>query len=1055
MSELFTQSPGVCEPREEVWAPVWQRGAAGVLRWLLVVLAAAVVAGSLLLVSIPGPPIPLTDAVEVGRAPMMLLRLIDALGLYYVWPTSTGTEIKSTVLEVGLAGAAVLLGMAWILRGLVARRSSVASGPTPGLQAEWHVRWLGQTELVDVAQALLVLVVLWSAISRVWSPAPELSIRATVIIAVQAAWALSLSRGLAMAGPSHRTVRAIAVALVLSCLFSTVLALGFTGLPRWPVESFFPVGRGRLFAACLVPAVLLTIAWMVGETGNVLRGPFRQGVGRWSARVLGLIALIVVLAVLILGNLRAGSRAAWVGCLAGLITLVWLAVSRRAKIVVSVVGLAVMLVVVLGLIRFAGTSGSFEAADVRLCNYGWRYALQTWAQSRGTGIGQAGYTMSCEPWRLADLIDDPTAVGARWRGHAQNEWLEVLTDLGLVGFHLTIGVYVLTLMGGTRALRQLEPGPLRRCLIGLMAAMVGMGVEACMSSALRHEPLPALWYTILGSVWAILLSCRLSARTLWLNWPLRAGGVVVLFLLGLATAAGSWRCFLGEHVLALSGRRLRTHRIAEAFGMTDRVLQDTLRPRHHAQARLNAARAHWGIGAQQMARVFYEVRQAVGAASTLPASQPAATTQPVDILWADPSFQLKWGRAKQHLERALDLLGVLNAKQPGFFGAAALEAEVCLALDQLWQLPASLTGPQARHAVGEAADQIRRYRRRRITALIAAMERQPFNDDLLVSLFRANMNLPLPHVIDLLRRPMRGPLPSEEYRSVILQVSTYKGFKEAFEPFVQRARRDTTAAGRDEWVDTFSPETLRIAAIILAAEGNMKQAVETATLSVRLYASEHQRFSVQQALAMTELGWYQLINDPTDPNTALQTLRRAVVECERPIGNSSLQPIFRRVIQAVLVKGDEVAARRLASAVPWADGEVDPNLALAWAYEVLGRTFHRLGPDKRPKKWPVWVDRAAELDPNSPSIQVMVAAKACEQGDDERAAASLERVWEQSTSLKQRQECLRTLLYALRKNPRSRPLRRLELRITREFRASTQRAPTTATTAPAARPARR
>ncbi len=1035
--------------------------AATLLRWLLVAIAVGVLASSLLLTSVASAPAALARAVEAGDASAGLRRVVDVVCVFYRTHTSSGTEIKSLSLGLGLAAVLVVGAAAWLLWGLGDRSPSGGSEPATGVQDDRFLRWLGRIGLVDVAQVLLVLVIVWSVLSRAWSPAPDLSIRATVIVAVQAAWALTLSRGLALVGRSGSTVRAIGVGLVLSCSLAGLLALRLRGFEEWPVEAFFPVGQAQSFSACMLAAAVLTLCWMAGFAPKAGEDSAKTGMGWWAVRVLGLGGLAGVLVLLAWAIVSSGSRAAWLGCGAGLIGLAWFALGRRGKAVLAPFALAGLIGACLWLHHFAYTRGTLESADVRLCDYGWRYALRAWAQSWGTGVGQAGYALTSELQMMDDLIHDPDALGVLWRGHAQNEWLEVLTDLGLVGFHLTIGVYVLTLIAGATALGRIGPGPARRWLIGLMAAMVGMMVEECLGCGLRLEPFPVVWYTVLAGIWALLLADRAEGSVWVPRWPARLVGGGAFVVVGVLVWHSAWRCFVGENALALAGQRVRSPRVAEAIGMTRLAMNRTLLPRHQARARLFAAQAHARLAAEPMSRVFRQAGrpdegvQSQPPGQTGPAAQTGPSTPPPRALWADPSFRATWDQAERHLTAALRVLTELQAKLPGFPGGAALEADVCRTLTRLWRLRVELTERQTGLAFREAVDAMRGYQRREDAALVAALSREPFRDDLLVVLLRKSTKLPLTHVIDLLRLPLRNPLLPEEYRAVILQVSTSEGFAQAFQPFLERALQDAATSNEREWQDPFSPETLRIDAVILSAQGKIDQAIARLNQAVRLYEMAHYRLSVQQAATMGDLGWYRFVTDPTRPHLALEAYEQALEVCERPRRHPSVKPTYRRMIHVILATGNESAARELAPMLPQAGPAVDPNVLLAWSYEVLGRAFHQLAPDRRPPAWAGWVARAAELDPNAPDIQVLFALMSCERGEDRRAAASLERAWRQGVLPHQRQECVRTLLYALRKNPTSEVLKALHRRIEQKARAATQpaRVPTSApvrtSTAPA------
>lgn len=1020
---------------------------ATILRWALVAVSAVVVASSLLLVSPSSAPSSLVEETEVGVGPSALSELVEFLSLGYAHATFSGREVKSLPIGLGVGVVALIVGVGLIRR--VGRSESLGDNPSARTQADWSVQWLGQLRLVDIAQVLLVLTVLWSVISRSWSAAPDLSIRATAVVAIQAAWALALSRGLAWHGSSAGAVRAVAMGIVLSCFVATALVLRLHGLEQWPAESFFPVGSSRVYAACMVPAFILTLAWMPVPAANARRGSRAIGIERWTAHVVGLAGLLLVLIMLAWGIASSGSQASWLGCAAGVFALVWFWTSGRRK-TVAVVGAALMPAALAWTVVSARSSGSVEAADVRLSGYGARGALQTWVWSRGTGVGQGGYTMSCESARVAEQVGDPTALTVRWDGHANCEWLEVLADLGLIGFHLTIGVYILTLLAGIRALKELDRGPLRRCLIGLMAALAAMAVQECLGSGLRTSPLPVMWYTILAAIWAILLSCRTARPAIRPNRSVGLVGTLLVVGVGIAVSVLAWRDFVGERGLVRAENLLRDGKLDEAIMTARRAAQGILNPRRQVRTQSTLARANLGLGMIQFTEVYQESRRALASArrqaqaTSGPTSRPGGPSDTLRGLWSDTSFRMKWDESERRFDLSLRTLAEMEDRIPYLPARAALEGKVANALASLWRLRATLSaGPNGKPS-GQVVDQIRRYERRRLRSSMEAIERDPFNQALIVSLLRSEGKLPLDQVIALVRCPLRNPTLSDEYRSLVLQVSTSDGFSEALQPLLNVAREDAAGGGMRK--DPFSPETFWLSAIVWGAKNKPKTAIAALSQACRLYAS-NPYLSIQRARAMSDLAWYQLVAEPDKPGTALALLRKSLEISRRPDDHRSVRPIYRRMMYVLLALGDEGAARDLALEAAGISGGGNPDPVVGWSYEVLARAFHHLDPDKRPKQWEQWVERAAQLHPVSPGAGMLVAMMAGEKGNGDRAAECLRRVWNGKLSRQDRQECLRALRFVLQKNPTNLRLIALRARISHAIRATTQRAATgTATT---------
>ena len=460
--------------------------------------------------------------------------------------------------------------------------------------------------------------------------------------------------------------------------------------------------------------------------------------------------------------------------------------------------------------------------------------------------------------------------------------------------------------------------------------------------------------------------------------------------------------------------------------MTREAAEKVLRPDHQARIAIVAAQARWRLATEKMADLFTRY----GRATT--------TNRSASDLWVDLSFRAAWDETQRHLDVALRTLGQTRTRFPGYVGVWALEADVCQASARLARLRAKIVGRESGTAVQDALNEAERYDRRHVIALTNELRCQPFSDALTVGLLRANAELPMEEMIDWVRRPLRGPYLPEAYQAVILQVSTDKAFRPTLVSFLDRAERIVKTPGSRRSEDRFAPETLRMAAMIAAAERKMDQAVLRLEQCLLLYSADHPRFCLQHALVTADLAWYGLIRRPDRPQEALASLQRAVEISGRPPWHPTLHPIYRKMVHVLLAAGEESAARDVVSSLPWLGQEPDPNAHLAWSYEVLGKTFHRLAPQDRPLGWRQWVERAAQLDPHSPGIQLLVAAMSCERGDDVRAAGSLEQAWRRSKSRREFQECVRTLRYALSRNPGSKALQSVYEQIGRAIQAATQ-----------------
>ncbi len=1023
-------------------------------RACLVVVAGFAVVSGLLLFGMAGPPDVLADAMKMGEGATVTTAALRVTSLGYRYYTDIGIELKAIGLSLSLGVLCVVAGLIILLRGTPSPGAAPTEGAAPDgvLEPPPGTRLLSKVGLVDIAQGLLVLLVLWSLMSRAWSHAPELTTRATGLLAIQVAWALLLSRAILLVDRPRRAVLMIVGVLLGGGLAALLMVFRLRALEFWPHGSFLPVGSSQDFGGCMLPLLVLAPLWAWALWPEVRRGSAGLGTVRWASAVAGLGTLVLTFGLAAWGLAESGSRPAWIGALAGVVAfIVWRLTGRLRWLALTVGVLLVVLAVSLSA-GFAMTSGSLESADIRQCAYGWRYALRALHDSQALGLGQAGFALSCDPWIIQDLPFEPTALAERWRGHAQSEWIETLSDLGLLGFQLSLGAVVVTVIAGWRCLVRTTDPRIRWLLSGLLAALVGLSIEECFASGLRRSVLPTTWYTTLGLIWALILSTdrrRVASND---RAPLVRFAVgPVLVVLGVGVCAGSWLQLLGEHEFALARQRLhspRPERVAEAVDMTRRAARRTLSPRSQVQARLVSARAHYVLGVRHLNEVFSRAGAAVNEDMAITATMPTTTaattapttaTRPVTRLWPDPTFRATWEDADEHLQHALRRVADVQRLKPEAVGRATLEAEACRALAKLWHLRAALTGIPGEAIFAQAVETAQRYQLRVQTTLLAAFARQPFDDSVTVALLRSKHDLTVAQVADLLRRPLRSPYLTEEYRSVLIQAAQTEEFRKALSSFLERARADVMSGSDEAWQDPFSPETMRMIAIIYEMQGKFEQAAAAMNQALRLYEMAHYRLSAEQALAMADLAWYQFLLDRGQARkAALGVAERARQVSERPATHPVLRPVYRRMMPMWLAAGNEQAAASLIPYTVQQDEQVNPNVVLAWGYELLGRTFHKFKPSERPEAWGYWIQRAAELDPRSPDVRVLQALKDGERGDSAQAAHELRLAWELSRDLRNREEILRALIYLRRRMPQSLPLRTLHEDLARQLRAATQ-----------------
>lgn len=223
-----------------------------------------------------------------------------------------------------------------------------------------------------------------------------------------------------------------------------------------------------------------------------------------------------------LGLLWTGSRGGWLG-LAGAL-LVWPLVtgrtwgSRLGRLALVAGGLVLLLG---GLFRFSEPvrerlvpflDGRLETSRPHL----WRAGVELWGESPWLGTGAASYNVLFNRHRAPGFRDEPD-----W---AHNDYLNTLSDYGLIGFLLWAGAGAVLLAWGWRVVRRArrEAGGRRhwtdhwRVKFGLWLALVAFALHLAFDF---HTKIPALAFLV-AVVAGLLLrdeAVRDRPRTAWVR----------------------------------------------------------------------------------------------------------------------------------------------------------------------------------------------------------------------------------------------------------------------------------------------------------------------------------------------------------------------------------------------------------------------------------------------------------------------------------------------------------------------------------------------------------
>jgi O-antigen ligase len=334
--------------------------------------------------------------------------------------------------------------------------------------------------------------------------------------------------GVQAAGPRRLLLISLAglgaVAVALACFQKFVqpdwLMMGRIQAAQYQSRPSGPFGAPNSFAAFLL--MLIPAAGVIG---------FRKG-AKSGERIVGR----ALLALLSLGFVFTISRGGWIAL--ALALTVWPLIARRVawwRRVAQALGVLVAAIVVVGLLvavvplaraRFqtmVRDTGELSRPIV------WRAAWQLFRSAPAVGTGAGSFNVLFERHRPERFRDEP-----QW---AHNEYLNTLSDYGLVGFVLFFGPCVALATRGAARRREGEkesadwaaaPALPVALGIGLLAFAVQIGVD-------YHLKIPSL----------AMLAATLSGLATGLLWPTRrmkeapSGGTTIAFVLaGAVVAAG-------------------------------------------------------------------------------------------------------------------------------------------------------------------------------------------------------------------------------------------------------------------------------------------------------------------------------------------------------------------------------------------------------------------------------------------------------------------------------------------------------------------------------------
>ena len=969
----------------------------------LICLVAVVMAGGMLLLSAARPTAPVDGAIEWHEG-SWLHAVVEFLCLNYQVATFYAGDIKNYILGVGTGLALLALCLAIMLRPRTSDEcinegdTHLANGDFNGVSGGRVAEKAHMAPLV-AAQTLVLLYVLWSFASSRWSRASELAIGGSILLAVQFLWAFVLGAGL-----KTRSAAVAARAMFVVLAITAVTAVWYHHGRNPTLRADFPVGNPVFLATCLIPVILLGVAWLVG---GGWRGRPAQRVSRLIKT--GLIAAVV--GVSLWAFWLCDSRGAWVGLLFGILGLAFFGLRRRQKFI----PLAVAVVVVAGGIWYAASRSDAVSAEnrsetFRLRLYAWDYALRMFAEEPFRGFGQGAFAVQGDSYAVDDVLDDPRALSKRL-AHAHNEWLEVMADLGSVGLVLILGALGLTLRAGIGAIAHVEGAKSKWTLIAILGSLVGLTVAACFDVGLRVSGVPTVFYTLLGLSWALSGVAQVGAvERVSASRSLRLPFAIVAGLLGVLALAVTQQDFNAARNL---------HRAEEAFrrGDHEAAIQyateatDRLNPQRAltnlyrlSEAHLIAAESIQGRGMDRQRRA-YEVD---------PPRDRFLALATEDFL-----------RSDAHCERGSEALKELLLRSPGFINHGRLGFRL------------NLTRAGNAGARGDTQRQ-QAFIQEAAAALKREMQRQPFDPELAADYVRVTgTTLEPSSLAAYLARPLRHHRVIASYLNVVRALIVDPNFDAKFEPVWQEARSALRQAVVDEQtgqpVETWAPEHLRLAATAYFLMGRYQEAAKHLAGAAEAYRDLAAHAPIGAASCSAELAICQFFQNPTQPDRAIQAARRAIELAPSSYeGRKIVSGVKSRMVEYYLAAGlEEDAAKLLRENAPIHATPQDVQRELGARYRrlcerLLGRPQAGNGSPSPPtdllERMLTWIARGLELFDADPVAHYVAAVLSFDDGNDETSAAYLQDALQRGLPV---EEVIRFLNSASQRRPLGEPLSEL------------------------------
>ncbi len=765
----------------------------------------------------------------------ILKRIVDTLGLSGNYPTARGIEVRNLAFYLGAACIALVAGLRMILAARTPRLTVDDLLDLKARAASPYFWWL-----------LLLLV---SFFSSTYSHAPDMCRGQMYARFLQTAWLWPLAAMLRI-----RHARTLAAALLGALALTAALSLAYYAIRMTPGRRLaYPLGNELWLGACLLPGLFLAIAFILGNKSNQSNSTLDRpgepsGLKTQDSGLLTQASSLLCLFLLAAALYLTRARSAQLGAIAGFIALAVFLTGRltRRLLLLGTILAALAGSALLHRALQADASGQRTASIRSRVLYEWPYALTLFFQKPIAGNGDGAYSMLAGQLAREDQLDDPGILrfdGWSWTGHAHNEFLELLCDLGLVGAIAYLVAIIITLVRTVQFCDRTMSAADRYLAAALGASLVAGVVDQCTNPAIREPGLPPIFLTVWAALWAMARTIVRPPRVAEHDQSLSVGTVKLggVFVIASALALGfrgvqDWRAALARYTAA---RDVDGQLAVSAMAHADFAADWFLDPFQRAQARMIAASARNSV--------FDDALRASDG----------------------PPTNLQMAAAEDALVRIVSL----ERDVPRFLQVSRIATELYLNRARAFERMAKQATEPAAKASLEQSEQDAQMRM--LSALAQSQKDDPFLISRVQALWKVHAGATALDRINWLRCLLRGGEFGDDFVTLFRQLPAMGDLTQALNDLYSIATQDA-GLPPEKWRDKLSPETLRAAALAKALSGNPAEAAAIIDKAITMYRAAGSRLAAAHSAALHEGARYRIAADPlADTAACLEQLAQA------------------------------------------------------------------------------------------------------------------------------------------------------------------------------------